>query len=40
MKKLITTSVLILLFSSTINAQNNFKELWLEVAQFEVDGLP
>lgn len=40
MKKLTTTFLMILLFSATINAQNNFKDLWLEVAKFEVDGLP
>ena len=40
MKKITTTILLIILFSSTINSQNNFKSLWFKVEQFEVDGLP
>ena len=40
MKKITTTILLIILFSSTINSQNNFKDLWFKVEQFEVDGLP
>jgi TonB-dependent SusC/RagA subfamily outer membrane receptor len=38
MKKI--TILLIILFSSTIDSQNNFKDLWFKVEQFEVDGLP
>ena len=40
MKKITKTLLLIILFSTTINAQNNFKNLWLKVEQFEIDGLP
>ena len=39
MKK-ITTILMILLFSTLTNAQNNFENLWLEVEKFEVDNLP
>ena len=40
MKKNTTNLLLILLFSATINAQHNFKNLWLKVEQLELDGLP
>ena len=40
MKKITTTLLMILLFSLTTNAQNNFDKLWTEVEKFEVDGLP
>ena len=40
MKKTLATLFLILLFSSTINAQNSFKNLWLKVEQAELEGLP
>ncbi|KGL62806.1 alpha-2-macroglobulin family protein [Polaribacter sp. Hel1_85] len=40
MKKTTTTLLMILLFSSFINAQNSFKNLWLEVEKLEVDNLP
>ncbi|QNM84279.1 carboxypeptidase-like regulatory domain-containing protein [Polaribacter pectinis] len=39
MKKL-TTLLMILLFSSLTNAQNNFDNLWLKVQKLEVDNLP
>ena len=42
MKKIIIP-ILIILFSSLTNAQNNsqnFKELWNEVQKFELDDLP
>jgi len=35
-----TTLLMIILFSTAINAQNNFKNLWQEVANFEIDNLP
>ncbi|SDR72809.1 TonB-dependent outer membrane receptor, SusC/RagA subfamily, signature region [Polaribacter sp. KT25b] len=31
---------MIFLFSTTLNAQNNFEDLWLKVQKLEVDGLP
>ncbi|MGY8909641.1 MAG: carboxypeptidase-like regulatory domain-containing protein, partial [Flavobacteriales bacterium] len=40
MKKFTTTIVMILLFSLTTNAQNDFEKLWQQVEKFEVDGLP
>ena len=40
MKKFTTTLLLIFLFSLSVNGQNNYDELWLEVEKFEVDGLP
>ncbi|PQB06151.1 hypothetical protein BST83_02345 [Polaribacter filamentus] len=40
MKKITTTLLLIFLFSISVNGQNNYDELWLEVEKFEVDGLP
>ncbi|ARV16662.1 alpha-2-macroglobulin family protein [Polaribacter sp. SA4-12] len=40
MKKATTTLLLILLFSSFLNAQKNYDNLWLEVEKFEVDNLP
>ena len=40
MKKITPIILMIILFSTTINAQNNFKNQWLEVEKLEVDGLP
>ncbi|ARV07651.1 alpha-2-macroglobulin [Polaribacter sp. SA4-10] len=40
MKKLITSLLIIILFSNIVNAQHNFKDLWLEVEKFEIDNLP
>ncbi|MDD7914766.1 hypothetical protein [Polaribacter ponticola] len=40
MKKITTIILMIILFSTTINAQNNFNNQWLEVEKLEVDGLP
>ncbi|TYP97994.1 alpha-2-macroglobulin family protein [Tenacibaculum adriaticum] len=40
MKKLTPILLMILLFSTTINAQNNYKNLWDKVQQFELDNLP
>lgn len=39
MKK-ITTLLMIILFSLTTNAQNDFDNLWTQVEKLEVDGLP
>ena len=40
MKKITTTLLMILLFSTISNAQNTFDKLWLQVEKFEVDNLP
>mgnify|MGYP000574936602 CR=1 FL=1 len=40
MKKITTTLLMILLFSTTYNAQNSFENLWLKVKKYEVDNLP
>lgn len=40
MKKIALGIFMILYFSSTINAQNSFNELWLKVERLEVDNLP
>ena len=40
MKKITTTLILIIAFYSTLNSQNSFDELWLEVEKFESDNLP
>ncbi|WP_408036356.1 alpha-2-macroglobulin family protein [Tenacibaculum aestuarii] len=39
MKKL-TSILLLILFSTTVNAQENYKDLWEKVNQFELDNLP
>ncbi|MFD2530606.1 alpha-2-macroglobulin family protein [Polaribacter marinaquae] len=40
MKKIITTLFSIFLISTTVNSQDNFNELWLNVEKFELDDLP
>ncbi|MEO9571317.1 MAG: MG2 domain-containing protein [Polaribacter sp.] len=40
MKKIITTLLMIITFSSISKAQNSFENLWLEVEKFEIDNLP
>ena len=40
MKKLTTTLIMIIAFSSFSNAQDSFKDLWLQVDRFEKDNLP
>jgi TonB-dependent SusC/RagA subfamily outer membrane receptor len=40
MKKITITILMITLFSTITNAQNNFNNLWLKVERFEVDNLP
>ncbi|WP_165732571.1 alpha-2-macroglobulin [Polaribacter sp. 20A6] len=40
MKKLTTTLIMIIAFSSFSNAQDAFKDLWLQVDRFEKDNLP
>ena len=40
MKKITLLLFMITLFSSTIKAQKNYNNLWLEVEKFEVDNLP
>ncbi len=40
MKKITTTLLMIILFSTISNAQNSFDNLWLQVEKFEVDNLP
>ncbi len=40
MKKPISILLMIFLFSTTINAQNNYSSLWKDVVQFEKDNLP
>ncbi|MGJ8743580.1 carboxypeptidase-like regulatory domain-containing protein [Polaribacter sp.] len=40
MKKIAFILTMTLLFSSLTNAQDNYKQLWLEVERFEVDNLP
>ena len=40
MKKITTTLLMILLFSTISNAQNSFKDLWFTVEKFEIDNLP
>ncbi|MEE9408773.1 MAG: MG2 domain-containing protein [Polaribacter sp.] len=40
MKKITSTLIMIFLFSSLINAQKNYENLWLQVEKFEVDNLP
>ena len=40
MKKITTTLLMIILFSLTTNAQNDFDNLWTQVEKFEVNGLP
>mgnify|MGYP000283029981 CR=1 FL=1 len=40
MKKITTTLLMILLFSTIANAQNSFDNLWLQVEKFEVDNMP
>ena len=40
MKKITATLLMIIFFSLIMNAQNDFKNLWLKVEQFEADGLP
>ena len=40
MKKITTTLLMILLFSTISNAQSSFEGLWLKVEKFEIDNLP
>mgnify|MGYP000636861295 CR=1 FL=1 len=40
MKKITTLLFMILLFSTTINAQEEYKGLWGKVQKLEVDNLP
>lgn len=40
MKKITATLLMIIFFTLIMNAQNDFKDLWLKVEQFEADGLP
>jgi hypothetical protein len=40
MKKITTTLLLFFLLTLSVNAQNDYDELWFEVERFEVDGLP
>ncbi|WP_299062075.1 carboxypeptidase-like regulatory domain-containing protein [uncultured Polaribacter sp.] len=40
MKKITTTLLIILAFSSISYAQKSYKNLWLEVEKFEIDNLP
>ncbi|MBU3009854.1 carboxypeptidase-like regulatory domain-containing protein [Polaribacter vadi] len=40
MKKITTTLLMLILFSTITSAQNSFDNLWLEVEKFEVDDLP
>ncbi|PQJ79239.1 MG2 domain-containing protein [Polaribacter porphyrae] len=40
MKKITTTTLMIILFSLTLNAQNDFEMLWTKVEKLEVQNLP
>ncbi|APZ45090.1 alpha-2-macroglobulin [Polaribacter reichenbachii] len=40
MKKIITTLLMLILFSTISTAQNNYDNLWLQVEKFEVEDLP